>query len=446
MRVTVATEDGQTFVIDVDPTMELENVQALLEADTGIAVDEQLLFSSGRPLTGKQETFESLGVKQDDVLLLKSTARPVASTSVAGRDVNADSETMRRQLLGNPQLMNQLRQSQPDLADAAQNDPARFRQLLANLSAMQQSARLQQEKELELLNADPYDVEAQRKIEEAIRQERVLENMESAMENMPEAFGSVHMLYVNMEVNGQKVKAFVDSGAQATIMSPDCAERCGIMRLLDTRFAGMARGVGTAKILGRVHSAQIKMGQDLFLQCSFTIMEGRDVDLLFGLDMLKRHQAIIDLSQDALIIQGRHIGFLAEHEIPKFGHDEDEPLEFDNQGNPVAAGSKPVSTIGPSSSTRAPPQASSSSSSSFPGSGQALGSSSLNASSQPAPLQPPSRPNSQQPPTTDTSSHPESSIQNLIALGVGRQEAIKLLDATNGNVEMAASLLFSSQF
>lgn len=49
-----------------------------------------------------------------------------------------------------------------------------------------------------------------------------------------------------------------------------CAERCGIMRLLDTRFAGQAVGVGSAPILGRVHMAPLTIGNH-HLNCTFTV-------------------------------------------------------------------------------------------------------------------------------------------------------------------------------
>eukprot|EP00168_Porphyra_purpurea_P020532 TRINITY_DN8687_c0_g1_i1.p3 TRINITY_DN8687_c0_g1~~TRINITY_DN8687_c0_g1_i1.p3 ORF type:complete len:241 (-),score=91.73 TRINITY_DN8687_c0_g1_i1:235-957(-) len=90
-------------------------------------------------------------------------------------------------------------------------------------------------------------------VRERERLEDVAANFEAAIEHVPESFAPVVMLYVRAAVAGVPVTAFVDSGAQATILSRSTAERCGVGRLLDTRFSGVARGVGTAKILGKVH-------------------------------------------------------------------------------------------------------------------------------------------------------------------------------------------------
>lgn len=232
-------------------------------------------------------------------------------------------------------------------------------------------------------------------------------------------FGRVHLLYIEVEVNGYKMKALVDSGAQATIMSPRCAEACGIMRLVDKRFAGVARGVGTATIIGRVHAAQIKIGT-LFLPCSFTVMEGKTVDLLLGLDMLKRYQACIDLAKDKLIIQGVELPFLGEADVPK---ETEEALEEE----PKVQGPGGT-TIGQRSGVVSPP--------SGPASAGPSGSAPAAAASRPA------APAAVPPPQPPRPQFPDADIEQLMALGATRERAIRALHQTGGNVEYAAALIF----
>ena len=44
-----------------------------------------------------------------------------------------------------------------------------------------------------------------------------------------------------------------------------------LMRLVDKRYAGKAVGVGSCKILGKIHAAEIEI-EGKFLTCAFTVI------------------------------------------------------------------------------------------------------------------------------------------------------------------------------
>ncbi|TPP49215.1 Aspartyl protease family protein [Leishmania donovani] len=127
---------------------------------------------------------------------------------------------------------------------------------------------------------DERQLELQRRIYAQIQQQQIDENLANALEYTPEAFAKVAMLYVPCTINQVLVKAFVDSGAQNSIMNKRTAERC------------------------------------MYIPFAFYVIEDQAMDLIIGLDQLRRHQMMIDLKHNCLTIDNINVPFLPENDPP----------------------------------------------------------------------------------------------------------------------------------
>lgn len=413
MHLTVTfVESDVVLAVQVSSDMTVADlrVYTLTEAGFNSEIPASLYYNN-KQLNDSLSLAEA-GLHDDDMVLLSATSSSNNLSSAAGSAGNGVPQTnstrsspvndhentlsmqieaARKQILYDPQLFDQLSKQSPELAEAL-HDPDNFQKAYRKLQ--QQQLKVKSENE------------------------EIDRNFQLAMEEMPEAFATVTMLFADIEVNGVRVKAFVDSGAQTTIMSPECAEKCHLSHLIDKRHRGMAYGVGQAAILGRIHMAPIKIGSSFFA-CSMTVIEGTNMEFLLGLDMLKHHQTIIDLKHNKLIMGEEELPFLTENEIPK-----------NLVGPPPAA---PPMVSQPSKGTP----------SGTPGGiPSGTGNNAVDPKSIPNGSTGPSASAGPSGSSKSETQYDPTIVSNLMSLGFTKPQVVRALAKSGGNADAAASLLF----
>ncbi|XP_076325551.1 protein DDI1 homolog 2-like isoform X3 [Tachypleus tridentatus] len=398
MKVTVTTLGDDIFTLDVSDDMELVNFKALCEYESGVPATEIVVTFEGRPLLDDRQPLKGYGVKEGDVLLIqqivhqRQSGNPQQASGLTFPNIDfgnihippvgqnqrtLDTENqndpahIREVLLNSPEQLALLKHNNPHLADALLSGSVE--QFTSVLQEQQEQRARKEQLRIRMMNADPFDAEAQQLIAEEIKQQNIDSNMEAAMEYHPESFGQVVMLYINCKVNGHPVRAFIDS-------------------------------------------VQIQIEND-FLTSSFSVLEDQPMDMLLGLDMLKRHQCCIDLKRNKLVIgtTGTETRFLSESELPECARLQLPQIPM------------PGSILQEQEDQQLAQALANSAREGFKVSGSS---------------------NQDHPSTSITSAQPmndfpEENIQKLIQLGFSRENVLKALQRFNGDVDQAMAALFA---
>lgn len=455
MHLTISNETTEQIYgpIEISDDMKLEDLIALLEADCNFDPLKNDLYINMDILDLnklKNNTLSEIGLKNnDDLILIRDKISTVGSSSHNNNSLVPENlndrqyvEEFRKQLNMSQSMRQQLVAQMPDL-DSILNDPTLFYERMGPIILQRRYGGFYQQSlnpfgipqdEYNKLMSDPDNPINQKRISDLIDQQAIDEQLRNAYEFTPEVFTTVSMLYINLEINGHPVKAFVDTGAQMTIMSTRLAEATGLSKLIDRRFVGEVRGVGRGKIIGRIHQAQIKI-ETQYICNSFVVLD-TEIDVLIGLDMLKRHQACIDLSKNVLRIAGIETRFLSEAEIPKSFEDEIKQNASKNLANPTNTSTfTKNSTLTNNSNidnNNGRTNTNTTTNNNNNNNNDTIINRNIihNINNQP-------RNN-----ILSNMNFPESTIKQLMDLGFSRNEVIKALRTTGGNAEYAAALLF----
>ncbi|MET3651985.1 aspartyl protease family protein [Dyella japonica] len=104
--------------------------------------------------------------------------------------------------------------------------------------------------------------------------------------------------FFNVVINGTKVRALLDSGAVATLLSRGAAERAGIdLNASNVKAGGSSHGVGAKSLkTWTVSIDSFSVGSETIQHSQMQVIDGRigdDTDMLLGVDFLLAHRMFI---------------------------------------------------------------------------------------------------------------------------------------------------------
>lgn len=187
-------QDLLTLEVQADTTVGL--LKESVQVEVQIPTTSQHVYHNGRLLSDDAKTMDELQIVDGDLLALHvrdivgntGLPQPNQAQQPARRQASReeqDPEVIRLELLGNPRMRQEAQRAQPELAAAVEN-PERFAQLFRQMQDHERRERTMRQQRIADLNADPFDIDAQMRIAEMIREERVQENLQNAIEHNPE--------------------------------------------------------------------------------------------------------------------------------------------------------------------------------------------------------------------------------------------------------------------
>ena len=112
--------------------------------------------------------------------------------------------------------------------------------------------------------------------------------------------------FLQVTINGKNVRALLDSGASATLLTRDAAERIGIdLNAPDVKSGLLSIGVGTKPVkTWTVPIDKFSVGTETIQHSQMMVIDGdmgdRDTDMLLGVDFILAHHMYVANSQEKI--------------------------------------------------------------------------------------------------------------------------------------------------